>query len=159
MNLGRLLEFAVGRQPQAVAVVDGERRVTYGELWHDVVRLAGALRQLGVTRGDRIAALLRNRLEAVCLFWASQVLGAVVAPLNPRMSQSGVQRCLTDVEPKLIFFDAWTENLVQRVQVEGKPLFVGVADATADCVVGGDVSYAELLQRGGDLTVTNPGED
>ncbi|MCL6637206.1 MAG: acyl--CoA ligase [Alicyclobacillus sp.] len=159
MNLGRLLEFAAGRQPQAVAVVDGERRVTYGELLRDVFRLAGALRQLGVTRGDRIAALLRNRLEAVCLFWAAQVLGAVYAPLNPRMAQSGIQRCLTDVEPKLIFFDAWTENLVQRVQVEGKPLFVGVADPSAEEPAGGDVSYAELLQRGGEAAVWNCGED
>src|ERR1700692_3961082 len=47
-------------------------------------RLAGALAELGLERGERLAAVLRNRHETVSLYWAAQWLGATFVPLSWR---------------------------------------------------------------------------
>ncbi len=86
MNLGEHLLACAERRPEALAIVDGERRATYAELLE-----RGALggrrprRRVGVGPGDRVAAALKNRIETAVLYWASQWLGAVFVPLNWRL--------------------------------------------------------------------------
>jgi non-ribosomal peptide synthetase component E (peptide arylation enzyme) len=68
-NAGMLYHQTLARAarffPHRVAVVDGERRVTYGELAVRVEQLAGLLASLGFAAGDRLAFLLPNSLEFV----------------------------------------------------------------------------------------------
>ncbi|MGH7095217.1 MAG: AMP-binding protein, partial [Stellaceae bacterium] len=79
-DLGRTFLAAVERSPQALAIVDGGRRLTYAE-WHgEISRVAAGLVGLGLRRGDRIAAILQNRLEMATLHWACQFLGLVSSP-------------------------------------------------------------------------------
>jgi fatty-acyl-CoA synthase len=72
--------------PERIAVIDGDRRLTYAEFAERSRRLAGALVALGVMPGDRVAALCANShvlLEAHNgVPWA----GAVLVPLNIRLS-------------------------------------------------------------------------
>ena len=62
--------------PGRVALVDGDRRVGYGEFWRQCHAFAGTLRQTGLQPGDRVAILLPNRIEAAvavygCWLWHS----------------------------------------------------------------------------------------
>ena len=82
MNLARSLEYAAERHPEREAVVDGGVRLSFVELRERAARLAGALADLGLDRGERLAAVLRNRHETVSLYWAAQWLGATFVPLS-----------------------------------------------------------------------------
>ncbi|MFC8366717.1 (2,3-dihydroxybenzoyl)adenylate synthase [Streptomyces sp. NPDC057239] len=64
-------------RPQAVALVDGDRRWTYSALEADVEVLHRSLHRLGLRRGDRVVVQLPNRAEFVLLWFALQRLGAV----------------------------------------------------------------------------------
>jgi fatty-acyl-CoA synthase len=80
------LERALHVAPEALAVVDGERRLTYRELGERVYRLASALREMGVRKGDRVAVLVPNSLEALEAHYAVPQLGAVLVMINVRLT-------------------------------------------------------------------------
>jgi fatty-acyl-CoA synthase len=86
-----------------LAIVDGERRLTYGELGERVARLAGVLVARGVGVGDRVAVLSENRLEVLELLLAAGSIGAIVACQNWRLALPELKACLELVEPKLVF--------------------------------------------------------
>ncbi|HEX9289139.1 MAG TPA: acyl--CoA ligase family protein [Anaeromyxobacteraceae bacterium] len=80
------LERALHVYPEATAVVDGERRLTYRELGARVYRLASALREAGVRKGDRVAVLVPNSLEALEAHFGVPQLGAVLVMINVRLT-------------------------------------------------------------------------
>ena len=67
MNLGEHLLACAERHPEALAIVDGERRLTYAELLEAARSAAGGLAGMGVAAGDNVAAVLKNRLETAVL--------------------------------------------------------------------------------------------
>ena len=85
MNLGEHLLACAERHPEALALVDGERRITYAELLAARARRPAAWLRAASRAGDHVAAALKNRLETAVLYWASQWLGAVFVPLNWRL--------------------------------------------------------------------------
>ena len=95
MNLGEHLLACAERRPEALAIVDGERRVDLRRAaGRSRARAAGGLAELGVGTGDRVAAVLKNRLETAVLYWASQWLGAVFVPLNWRLRPEELTYCV-----------------------------------------------------------------
>src|SRR5260221_431006 len=50
----------------------------------------------GLSRGDRLAAVVRCRHESVQLYWACQWLGATYVPLSPRVSAADLAYCRDD---------------------------------------------------------------
>src|SRR4051794_33402121 len=84
LTLGDLLMRAVQSAPDRDAFVTSEQRVTYSELDEGVRMAAGALRRLGVTRGDRVGILAPNSVEFLEAFFGAAFVGAVVVPLNIR---------------------------------------------------------------------------
>src|SRR5947209_5805942 len=95
-TLGRAARFF----PRHLAVVDGERRVTYGELARRVERLARLLATKGFVAGDRLAYLLPNSLEFVELTFACCRLGIIAVPLNTRYAIPELDEALRDAEPR-----------------------------------------------------------
>src|SRR5262245_20707588 len=60
-----LLERTLHVFPEKIGVVDGDRRFTYAEFGERVYRLASGLRRRGIEKGDRVALLCRNSVEAL----------------------------------------------------------------------------------------------
>jgi acyl-CoA synthetase (AMP-forming)/AMP-acid ligase II len=81
-SLVRRLELSARRAPDDIAVVHGNRRVSYGELWTNVGAVAGFLRSRGVQTGDRVAILLENSPEYIAAYYGSLAAGAVAVGLN-----------------------------------------------------------------------------
>ena len=102
VNLGEHLLACAERHPEALAIVDGERRATYAELLERARSAAGGLAALGVGPGDRVAAALKNRLETAVLYWASQWLGAVFVPLNWRLRPDELTYCVSDCGARVL---------------------------------------------------------
>jgi fatty-acyl-CoA synthase len=68
------------------AVVDGAQRFTYGEFGSRCDRFSNALRKLGVAKGDRVATISPNTHQHLEQFYAIPQLGAVIVPINYRLS-------------------------------------------------------------------------
>jgi len=83
-----------------VAIVDGERRLSYAEWYAEICRVAEGLAGLGLRRGDRLAVILQNRMEMASLHWACQFLGIVMTPLNWRLKTEELMSCLSSVRSK-----------------------------------------------------------
>ncbi|HEY8040433.1 MAG TPA: AMP-binding protein [Polyangiaceae bacterium] len=88
--------------PDRIALEDGTRRWTYGELHRRTRRLAGALEARGVRRGSRVALLSENRAEYLEVFLAAARLGAIVACQNWRLAPPELAHCLDLVEPECV---------------------------------------------------------
>src|SRR6476469_8341942 len=102
VNLGEHLLACAERHPEAIAIVDGEQRATYAELLQRTRSAAGGLGELGVAPGDRVAAVLKNRIETAVLYWASQWLGAVFVPLNWRLRPDELTYCVDDCGARVL---------------------------------------------------------
>ncbi|MES2964581.1 MAG: long-chain fatty acid--CoA ligase [Bdellovibrionota bacterium] len=91
--------------PKSVAFKDADsgRELTYGNLYFSSCRLATELEsRFGVSPGDRVAVLATNELEYPVLFFALQRLGAMMVPVNFRLSAREISHVLGDSEAKLL---------------------------------------------------------
>lgn len=105
MYLTSGLHRSVQRHPEKIATVDHGRRQSFLELSQRVARLAGALRQLGVATGDRVAVLALNSDRyvetALAVWWA----GAVLNPVNTRWSATEIIYALKDCGVGVLLVD------------------------------------------------------
>lgn len=85
----------------AIAVLDGPVRHTWRDLRDRVARLAGSLQRLGVGRGDRVAILMLNGYRHLEIYYAVPWAGALVMPLNIRLTAADLGDQLRDGEPTL----------------------------------------------------------
>ena len=98
--------------PDRTALVGPQRTLTYAELADRTARLAGALRRLGVGRGDRVAYLGVNAVEVFETFFATWLLGAIAVPLNYRLSGPEIRYMLEDSGAAVLVHSADTADLV-----------------------------------------------
>ncbi|HEY7976479.1 MAG TPA: long-chain fatty acid--CoA ligase [Ktedonobacterales bacterium] len=110
------------------SVADGYERSTYGEVFARVERLAAALEELGVRRGDRVATLAWNSTRHYELYFAVPCMGAVLHTLNLRLPPNQAAYIIQDATDKVIFVDA-----------DLMPLLMGVKDAL------GSVSHVVVM--------------
>jgi fatty-acyl-CoA synthase len=81
------------------------RGYTYAALYDRVKRLANAITELGIQRGDRVATYASNTYQHLELYYAIPCIGAVLHPLNVRLSAAQLARIVHEAEDKLIFVD------------------------------------------------------
>jgi acetoacetyl-CoA synthetase len=81
---------------------DGVQAWTWGTLRAETTRIAGALRALGVQRGDRVAAYLPNAPETVAAFLATASLGAIWSSAAPEFGARSVADRFAQIEPKVL---------------------------------------------------------
>ena len=95
-------------QPDAEALYDvgTGRRWTWAELDQGARGWAGWLAARGVGAGDRIAVLAKNRGETLELLFAAAHLGAVLFPMNWRLSPAELRWQLDDCQPRVLLTDA-----------------------------------------------------
>src|SRR5256885_637648 len=84
---------------------EGIHRITYGEMVPRINRLAGALKQLGVKPGDRVATLAWNNSRHLELYYAVPCMGAVLHTLNLRLFPQHLEFIINDAEDKVLFVD------------------------------------------------------
>jgi fatty-acyl-CoA synthase len=86
MSLWTILERARRLYPEHLAVVEGGRKLSYRSLGREVDALALHLRQRGIGAGDRVATLLPNATPFLASYFAAAGLGAILVPLNTRLT-------------------------------------------------------------------------
>ena len=129
-NLYALLasRFPADRAKPCFILPDG-REISYGALETGVARLAGHLVAKGVEPGDRVAAQTEKSPEAVILYLAVLMAGAIFVPLNTAYTAAEIGYFLEDAEPRLFVQDA--AALVAKA-ASAEPLATPVARTGAD---------------------------
>ncbi|TLS22500.1 uncharacterized protein PpBr36_10065 [Pyricularia pennisetigena] len=90
--------------PAAVDIATG-RCWSYRQLHHDINKACSALTAQGVQQGDRVAVVAANSVFVVILQQALMRQGAIIVPLNWRLSASEICSLAADCSPKLLFWD------------------------------------------------------
>jgi acyl-CoA ligase (AMP-forming) (exosortase A-associated) len=97
-----LLRASAQRDPDRVGLVQGERRLTYGDLERATDRLAHALVAAGVERLDRVAVFLEKSVEETLALVAASKAGGVFVPINHLLFPEQVEHILRDCTPKVL---------------------------------------------------------
>ncbi len=121
--LDRHVEQGRGEQPALIydsPVTDTMRTFTYRQLCHEVARFAGALRQRGIGKGDRVVVYMPMVPEAVVAMLACARLGAIHSVVFGGFAAKELATRIDDAKPKLIV-SASCGIEVKRI-VEYKPL-------------------------------------
>lgn len=103
--------------PTSVAFEDGitGRTLTYRDLEARAGKAAALLASSGVSEGERVAVLCRNRIEFFELMFACAKIGAIFVPLNWRMPPVELDQILTDCMPALLFYGAEDEEKIPLI--------------------------------------------
>ncbi|WP_201287895.1 AMP-binding protein [Salinirussus salinus] len=114
--VGSLSERRAQLSPDRVGLVDADTgtEYTYAELDRRANRTVRLLRERGVGKGDRVAAVSRNRPAMVDLYFATGKVGAVLAPLSHRLAPPELGAMLDDVEPAALVVEEPFENEVRE---------------------------------------------
>ncbi len=102
-------------RPAWLEVNDGQA-LTFGQFKETVDRLACGLQQGGIQKGDRVGVLGKNSLEYFLLYGAAAALGAIMLPVNWRLSPEEVVFNLNDCEPKVLFVGPEQAQLIEEVK-------------------------------------------
>jgi len=105
MDVGYALRRARQLHPEAIAVSDGANSITFAQFTDRVARVAGALRDMGVQPGDRVAVLMLNSLRYFELYHAVPLAGAVIVPINIRWNAAEIGFGLADAGARLVVVD------------------------------------------------------
>ncbi|HTF90343.1 MAG TPA: class I adenylate-forming enzyme family protein [Planctomycetota bacterium] len=90
-------------QPERAALVAGEARVSYGELWTRVLAAADEFAHSGVRTGDRVLLAGLSLPEFAYGYYAAHLLGAVAVPFDPFSPTSRREELIARTQPKLVF--------------------------------------------------------
>ena len=121
-----------------IAVVDGERRLTYADLDSSTNQLARSLSALGVRQGDRVAGLLVNSTAFLETMLATAKLDAVFVPMNVRLAPAEITYLLADSGADTFVYSAPLAP-VARAALDGDGVRV-----RSRLVVGGEPDEGEL---------------
>lgn len=121
MNLGQSEDWLAARAratPQATAVIIADKQWNYSQLNDLVDQVVHNL--YGQTNmGERVAALLPNNLAFVCLVHALARIGAILVPLNTRLSGAEISWQLKHANCSALVFDKTTADQVDTINTEG----------------------------------------
>ena len=99
------LERAADVFADKTAIAYGDRRTSYSEFGAEATRLAHALRASGVERGDRVAYMCPNIPEMLVANFGVPLAGAVLVPVNTRLSAEEVRYICDHSGAKLLVVD------------------------------------------------------
>src|ERR1700736_1412229 len=124
------------------AVVCGAERLTYGDMGQRVNQFSNALRKLGVKRGDVVAYISFNCHRLLEAYYAVPQLGAILLPINIRLTPDDVGYILADSGASTIVVDRALANLVT-------PCMAALPEIKHVILMGGDPK-ADVPIKGGD---------
>jgi fatty-acyl-CoA synthase len=103
LDLSRIIERWAQHLPDRVALRFEGEEISYARLWQ---RIENAARALDVDRGERVAWLGYNHPDMLVLLFAAARRGALLVPLNWRLTAAEHRAILEDCRPRWLFADA-----------------------------------------------------
>jgi 2-furoate---CoA ligase len=142
LDLGVSFLASVARDPNALAIVDGEVRLTYAQWYRRISALVAGFDAIGLKPGDHLVTALANRWEAATLHWACQFAGIIITPVNWRSTTDEIDFFLTDAEAKAVAYEEVSSAAVSSSAAAQKLPRIALDDAAAS-----DLSFAALASQ------------
>ena len=117
-----ILERAEALHPAATAVVDADVKRTYAETTARVRAVAACLRERGLAHGDRLAILEPNSAAYLESYFAAAALGAILCPLNVRLTPLELAAILRDAGARALVAHPGFAGLVEETLARETPL-------------------------------------
>jgi acyl-CoA synthetase (AMP-forming)/AMP-acid ligase II len=155
MNIGSLLPRHATYRADHTAIVFKNNRFTFREFNLRVNRLANALLDLGVNKGDKIATVLPNCLELLEVYWAVAKIGAVVVPLSTLTRGKGLVNLLHDADVTTVVTNQDFAPEIDAIKHDLPGIRRDRYLLTGQVVLQGYRSYDALTEAAGDH---NPAE-
>jgi fatty-acyl-CoA synthase len=139
LNVPFMLLRNVQENPDKLAIIFGDKRYTYRTFNERVNRLANALLNHKVQKGDKVAYLLNNCSEFAEVSFALSKIGVLSVPLNFRLKEDEIRYVIQNSDSSLIFFGPEFKKtiagLLPRLPLVKKTI-----------TVGGSAEYEDLLR-------------
>ncbi|MEA2489031.1 MAG: hypothetical protein QOH21_823 [Acidobacteriota bacterium] len=130
------------RQPEHIALIDGNTTTTYGELLQRAQNVAGFLRGAGVPAGSRVAIDIEKSADAVAALLGTQWVGAACVPIDPVTPAPRLELMLRDCHPAAFF----TRHAACPAGLDPAPVTPRINElSTADSVPFANVASTDLV--------------
>jgi fatty-acyl-CoA synthase len=148
------LARAAAVYPDQTAIVHGKRAWTYRDFYSRTKRLASALANRGIKRGDTVAAMLANTPPMLEAHYGVAMAGAVLNTINTRLDAAIVAFTLDHGEAKALIVDREFSRVVKDALslCKSRPLLIDYDDPefTGAGERLGNLEYEDLLREGDD---------
>src|SRR6516165_427435 len=143
LDLGTSFVASVDRDPHAVAIVDGDLRLTYRDWYRAISSVVAGLDAAGLRPGDHLVTLLQNRWEAATLHWACQLAGVIITPINWRAKPEELDFVVENATARAVAFETVSaEAVAGSAACQGLPrIAIGLPPGTEG------VAFADLLAQ------------
>ena len=149
------LKRAARIYPQKIAVVYSEQRITYADFYRRCRRLASALRQAGISKGDTVAVMAPNVPALLEAHYGVPMAGGVLNALNTRLDAGAIAFCLKHGGAKVLIADRDYANVVRGAlsQLTHPPRVIDIVDDNGRdghpaSMATGDTDYESFLVQG-----------
>jgi fatty-acyl-CoA synthase len=163
----RFKQRAVREYGSKVGIVDGDKRFTYAQYGERCDRLSNALTELGLQRGERVAWLGYNSHQLLEAYYGVVQIGAVLLPLNIRLTPQEISYILNNSETVALFYNKDFAPLVESFKSETTTIrqYILIEEQYEDLIQAADPTFtlsddikdddlAELFYTSG--TTANP---
>ena len=154
LDLGNSFLGSVERDPDALAIVDGDVRFTYTQWYARVSAVMAAFDELGLMPGDHLVTALQNRWEAATIHWACQFAGIVITPINWRSKADEIDYCVENSEAKAIMFEDVSAEATRESSEAKSRIRIALGAAQGD-----EITFATMLEREAPNAVPRVGAD
>jgi 2-furoate---CoA ligase len=137
LDLGTSFIASIARDPNAIAIVDADQRLTYAQWYTRISSVVAAFDDLGLRPGDHIVTVLQNRWEAATIHWACQFAGIVITPINWRAKSDELDFCIENSESRVVVYESVSSQAVAGARLARglQRIVVGEAVATDEQAV------------------------
>ncbi|WP_423409459.1 long-chain-fatty-acid--CoA ligase [Heyndrickxia sp. MSNUG] len=142
MDIGSYLAQNARKTPEKLAIECEGRKYTYKQFNEEVNKLAHGLLGLGIRKGEKVALMMKNSDKFVFAFFAAAKIGAVIVPVNFRLTSSEVHYILEQSETVLVICDEEFEDTITSAR-EGTCIVHVITTGTPTTV--GHHSYEGVL--------------
>jgi len=133
-------------QQENIALVLGNREISFTALNETSNKVANALLKAGMSRGDRIAVLMRNCIEVIEIIAGASKIGVCVTPINFRLNPEEVEFIVEDSTPSMLVVSDEFLTCVQKLTYDD---FRSIIVVTSNETHPGYTSYKDWLENAG----------
>jgi len=128
MNVAYLLINSASNYPDRTAIISEEKRFSYKSFNHRVNRLARAMREYGLKKGDRVALMSFNTHHFAEVYFATAKLGALLTPVNFRFVGEEIEYIANNSESSFFFFGKEFQETIASIYQRLRTIknFIGV---------------------------------
>lgn len=130
MNISEMLARNGRKFPEKTAIIDGDTILSYKQVDETVNRLASSLQRLGLKRGDKVVLYMPNTKEFVYAYFAVLRLGAIVVPVNARLTAQEVQYIIDHSEAKAVIAHDWIYRELASLMDDVNVIWIKTSEAT-----------------------------